>query len=124
MEIALEPSLPTYSGGLGVLAGDMLREAADMELPMVGVTLLYRKGYFEQRLDENGRQTEEPTLWKPEERLERLEPTTTVKINNRRVFIRAWRYLIKGLTGHTVPVCLLDTALPENDPQDLSLIHI
>jgi glycogen phosphorylase len=121
MEIALEPSLPTYSGGLGVLAGDMLREAADMELPMVGVTLLYRKGFFEQRLDSSGQQTEEPTLWEPEERLERLEPTTTVKIENRRVFIRAWRYLIKGLTGHTVPVCLLDTALPENDLQDQGL---
>jgi glycogen phosphorylase len=121
MEIALEPSMPTYSGGLGVLAGDMLREAADMELPMVGVTLLYRQGYFEQRLDAQGQQTEEPSVWKPEELLEALEPAITIKIENRRVRVRAWRYPVRGLSGHTVPVYLLDTALPENDPQDQEL---
>ena len=60
MEIALDPSIPTYSGGLGILAGDTLRSAADAELPMVAVTLVYRKGYFRQHLDERGNQTEEP----------------------------------------------------------------
>ena len=73
MEIALDPSMPTYSGGLGVLAGDTLR-AADLGAPMVGVTLVYRKGYFEQRLDERGNQSEIPALWKPEEVLEPMKP--------------------------------------------------
>ena len=57
MEIGLEASIPTYSGGLGVLAGDTLRAAADMGLPMVAVTLLHRKGYFRQRLDDQGNQS-------------------------------------------------------------------
>jgi len=51
--------LPSYSGGLGVLAGDTVRAAADIKLPMVAVSLLYRKGYFTQRLAEDGTQTEE-----------------------------------------------------------------
>ncbi len=75
MEIALRPDLPTYAGGLGVLAGDMLRSAADLGVPIVGVTLVYRKGYFRQRLDSQGNQQEEPAIWKPEEA---LEPMTSV----------------------------------------------
>ena len=63
MEIALDSHIPTYSGGLGILAGDTLRSAADLRLPMVGVTLLHRKGYFFQRLDDEGRQSEEPVAW-------------------------------------------------------------
>src|SRR5437870_7041554 len=72
MEIGLVPSMPTYSGGLGVLAGDTLRAAADLGVPMVGVSLLYRNGYFHQHLDENGTQTETPTEWSPETYLELL----------------------------------------------------
>ncbi len=67
MEIALESQLPTYAGGLGALAGDTLRSAADLGLPMVGVTLLHRKGYFYQRLDAEGRQQEEPVAWSPDD---------------------------------------------------------
>ena len=67
MEIGLASHIPTYSGGLGVLAGDTLRSAADLGLPMVGVTLIYRKGYFRQHLDEQGNQTESPVSWTPEE---------------------------------------------------------
>ena len=63
MEIALENSMPSYSGGLGVLAGDTIRAAADIRLPMVAVSLLYRKGFFTQRLSEDGSQTEEPVEW-------------------------------------------------------------
>jgi starch phosphorylase len=63
MEIALHPAMPTYSGGLGILAGDMLRAAADRELPMVAVTLLHRKGYFYQTLDGTGWQTEDSVEW-------------------------------------------------------------
>ena len=63
MEIALENAMPSYSGGLGVLAGDTVRAAADIRLPMVAVSLLYRKGYFSQRLAEDGTQTEDPVEW-------------------------------------------------------------
>src|ERR1700732_4082939 len=73
MEIALDPSIPTYGGGLGILAGDMLRSAADLELPMVAVTLAYRKGYFRQRLDAEGNQTEEPDPWDPQTVLQPVE---------------------------------------------------
>jgi starch phosphorylase len=57
MEIAITPTMPTYSGGLGVLAGDTLRAAADMRLPLVAVTLAHRKGYVKQHLDANGAQS-------------------------------------------------------------------
>src|ERR1700689_5188826 len=83
MEIALEPRMPTYSGGLGVLAGDMLRSAADMELPLVAVTLVYRKGYFRQRLDGQGNQIEEPAAWGPETGLHPVEASASVEIEGR-----------------------------------------
>ena len=70
MEICLDQAIPTYSGGLGVLAGDTLRSAADLKLPVVGVTLLHRKGYFSQQLDAAGNQTEGPVEWKPEAKSE------------------------------------------------------
>src|SRR3981189_1826169 len=85
MEIALDPAIPTYGGGLGILAGDMLRSAADLELPMVAVTLAHRKGYFRQRLDADGNQTEEPDPWLPESVVNPVEGTFTVCIENRDV---------------------------------------
>jgi starch phosphorylase len=121
MEIALRPDLPTYAGGLGVLAGDMLRSAADLGVPIVGVTLVYRKGYFRQRLDRQGNQQDEPSIWKPEEVLEPLTSGICLELAGRRVQIRAWRYTLTGISGATVPVYLLDTDLPENDPADRSL---
>jgi starch phosphorylase len=121
MEIALEPHIPTYSGGLGVLAGDTLRAAADLGLQMVGVTLVHREGYFRQRLDREGHQIEEADPWRPEERAELLDRATSVNIEGRRVLVRAWRYWIQGDGGHRVPVYLLDTFVPENSPWDQSL---
>jgi glycogen phosphorylase len=118
MEIALEPGIPTYAGGLGILAGDMLRSAADLGLPMVAVTLAYRGGYFEQHIDAEGRQSETPSAWTPETALKPAAAQTTVRIEGRRVVVRAWRYDVAGIGGHKVPVYLLDTATPENDPQD------
>jgi len=73
MEIALDASMPTYSGGLGVLAGDTLRAAADLALPVVAVTLAHRKGYFRQHLDRNGKQTESPSEWSPAEKLQAVD---------------------------------------------------
>jgi len=123
MEIALEAGLPTYSGGLGVLAGDTIRSAADLRVPLVAVTLLHRKGYFYQRLDANGWQTEEPVEWVVEDSLEEMPPRVTVKLEGRPVQVRAWKYEVKGISGFTVPVYLLDCDLPENTEWDGKLTH-
>ena len=121
MEIAIAPDMPTYSGGLGVLAGDTLRAAADMGLPLAAVTLAHRKGYFHQHLDANGVQSEEPEPWYPENRLAAEEPVVTVTIEGRPVAVRAWRTDIEGVAGHRIPVYLLDTDLEQNEPQDRTL---
>ena len=125
MEIGLDPNLPTYSGGLGVLAGDSLRAAADLRLPMVGITLVHRKGYFRQELDADGNQTEIPDSWSPEEHLEEMPQRVSVEIEGRTVNLRAWRFMAKGAPGNehatAIPVYLLDALLPENDPNDQHL---
>jgi starch phosphorylase len=121
MEIAVAPDMPTYSGGLGVLAGDTLRSAADMGLPLAAVTLAHRKGYFKQHLDADGIQTEEPQPWKIEEKLLPEEPIVSVEIEGREVALRAWRYDLIGVTGHRISIYFLDTDLPQNDPRDRTL---
>jgi glycogen phosphorylase len=121
MEIAISPAIRTYSGGLGVLAGDTLRAAADMGLHLVAVTLAHRKGYFKQLLDANGVQTEEDQPWDLESKLSPEYPIVTVFIEGRPVAIRAWRYEMEGVTGHTIPIYLLDTDLEQNDPRDRAL---
>lgn len=118
MEVGIDPGMPTYSGGLGVLAGDTLRAAADLAVPMVGITLLHRKGYFRQYLDARGNQRENPVAWAPKNFLQAMKPHVAVNIEGRRVSIRAWRYLVQGVSGFIVPVYFLDTALPENSPED------
>jgi glycogen phosphorylase len=121
MEIALDPAIPTYGGGLGILAGDMLRSAADLELPMIAISLAYRKGYFRQHFDQDGNQIEEPDPWQPETVLPSVEFTFSVRIEDRDVQVRAWRYSVHGLSGFIVPVYLLDTELPENSEYDRTL---
>ena len=121
MEICLEQAIPTYSGGLGILAGDTLRSAADLGAPVVGITLLHRQGYFEQHIDAGGNQSEAPVQWNPEEILEPVDARTSVLIEGRHVQIRAWRYTIRGVSGREVPVYLLDTQLPENGDYDRTL---
>ncbi len=121
MEVGLDPAMPTYAGGLGMLAGDTLSSAADLGIPMVGVTLLHRKGYFRQHLDGEGWQTEAPATWAPETLLEAVRERVSVTIEGRPVRVRAWLYGLTGISGHTVPVYFLDTALPENAPWDQTL---
>jgi len=121
MEIALENAMPSYSGGLGVLAGDTIRAAADLRLPMVAVSLLYRKGYFTQRLAEDGSQTEEPVAWRVEDFLTEEPARASVPIENRRVELRCWRYSVKGVHGFEVPVYFLDADLPSNTEFDRNL---
>jgi len=121
MEIALENAMPTYSGGLGVLAGDTIRAAADLRLPMVAISLLYRKGYFTQRLAEDGSQTEEPVEWRVEDFLTEEPARASVSIENRRVELRCWRYSAKGVRGFEVPIYFLDADLPSNTEADRNL---
>ncbi len=121
MEIALENAMPSYSGGLGVLAGDTIRAAADLRLPMVAVSLLYRKGFFTQRLSEDGSQTEEPVEWRVEDFLTEETERASVTIENRRVELRCWRYSAKGVRNFEVPIYFLDAELPSNAEADRNL---
>ncbi len=121
MEIALNPAMPTYSGGLGILAGDTLRSAADLGIPMVAVSLLHRKGYFRQHLNDHGVQHEETADWCPQQHMEPMKPVVSVTIGGHQVHVTAWRYLVEGVTGHVIPVYLLDTDLPENSASDRAL---
>jgi glycogen phosphorylase len=121
MEVGLESAMATYSGGLGILAGDTLRAAADMGLPMIGITLLNRKGYFRQHLDSHGNQTESAVIWEPARFLEPLDIRASIKLEGREVKIRPWLYMVTGAFGHKVPIYFLDTAVAENDPWDQTL---
>src|SRR5262252_443804 len=121
MEIALENAMPSYSGGLGVLAGDTIRAAADIRLPMVAVSLLYRKCYFHQRLSDDGAQVEEPVEWNVEKFLVEEAPRVSVTLEALSDELRAWRYTVIGVRGYEVPVYFLDADLPENDPRDREL---
>jgi starch phosphorylase len=121
MEVALQSSIPTYSGGLGVLAGDTLRAAADLQVPMVAVSLVHRAGYFHQHLDASGWQHEEPVQWELKEFLEELPQRLSLSIEGRTVQLKVWKFEIRGVGGYIVPVYLLDSDLRENEPQDRRL---
>lgn len=123
MEIGLKAEIPTYSGGLGVLAGDTIKSAADLKIPMVAVTLLYRKGYFQQHFDANGWQQESDISWKPEKHMQRLPTKTLVTIENRDVKVQAWLYNVKSPTGGELPILFLDTDIPGNDEEDRTITH-
>jgi starch phosphorylase len=121
MEIALSPALPTYSGGLGILAGDTLRSAADSRTPMMAVSLVHRRGYFRQHLDPQGQQTESDVPWSPETTLPSANQVVSINMQGREVLLRAWRFDVVGVTGHIVPVFLLDSDVEGNDPWDRHL---
>ena len=123
MEIGLVTDIPTYSGGLGVLAGDMIRAAADLRVPVVALTLLHRKGYFYQRLDSAGQQIEEPVDWAVDDFLTELPERVSVTIEGRAVGLRAWKYEVAGPGDFSVPVFFLDTDLAENSEWDRTLTH-
>ena len=123
MEIALDPAMPTYSGGLGMLAGDTIRSAADLKVPMVAVSLLHRQGYFRQNLDASGWQKEWPVPWPVDKFCRELPARAQVMIEGRAVHLRAWQYTVKGTSGHEVPVFLLDADLPENSEWDRALTN-
>jgi starch phosphorylase len=123
MEIALRNEIPTYSGGLGILAGDTMRSATDLDLPMVGVSLVSRAGYFRQEIDAQGRQLEHPATWDPAQWSKPLDAKIAVPIDGRTVWIGAWLYVMEGSMGGRQPVLLLDTDLNENSKEDREITH-
>jgi starch phosphorylase len=121
MEIGLTDAIPTYSGGLGILAGDTVKSAADLNLPFIAVTLISRKGYFRQEIHDNGTQVELPAVWAPSKFMALAPEKVTVTIENRTVHVQAWIYFVESLRGGNVPVIYLDTDLPENRSEDRGL---
>jgi starch phosphorylase len=121
MEVGLKESIPTYSGGLGVLAGDILKSAADVGVPMAGVTLLYRKGYFVQEFNEDGWQKEKPVQWNPAHELTLLPNRVSLTLQGREIQIGVWVYEIIGSSGYPLPVYFLDTDFEPNHPDDRKL---
>jgi glycogen phosphorylase len=113
MEIGISDKIPTYSGGLGVLAGDTLRSAADTRFPLVGVTLLANYGYFFQTIKDD-KQVENAVSWSIDDFLELVDVKTAVNISGEEVKIRCWKYEIEGLRGYKLPVYFLDTNFEGN----------
>lgn len=123
MEIGVKSEMPTYSGGLGVLAGDTLRSASDLKLPMVAVTILSKKGYFKQELDNFGQQIEFPDEWNVNSFVTHINEVVRINIEGREVHVTSWLYIVGGATGGKIPIIFLDTDLPENAPEDRKITH-
>ncbi|MFO0795125.1 MAG: alpha-glucan family phosphorylase [Candidatus Brocadiaceae bacterium] len=124
MEIGLSNDIPTYSGGLGVLAGDTIKSGADLKLPLIAVTLLSKKGYFRQDIDNNGRQIEYPVQWEPSKFMTLRPKKVKVQIEGRDVYIQAWCYKVKSVTGGEVDVYYLDTDIVENTQEDRDITAV
>jgi starch phosphorylase len=123
MEIALRSDIPTYAGGLGVLAGDVVRTAADLQLPLVAVSLASRSGYFRQEIDAQGRQIERPDVWDPAAHCASLTASVAIPIEGRSVWVVGWLFVVSSATGGRVPVILLDTDTAANRPEDRAITH-
>src|SRR5262245_35244043 len=124
-EYGWHESFPIYSGGLGVLAGDHCKTASDLGLPFVGVGLLYRQGYFIQRIDRNGQQIPEYSLIDPRNTpvvlalgADGQEIRVTCPGPERTINVRVWKAPIGRVT-----VLLLDTDVPENAPEDRNITY-
>ena len=120
-EIGLWSELHTYSGGLGVLAGDHVKSAADAEIPLVGVTLVYRKGYGRQHLDKDGVQTETYRDLDPAKHMQDTGMEISLPLDGGELWAKVWRAEITGVSGHVVPVYFLDTFHPKNSEKHLEL---
>ena len=121
MEVGVDPDIPSYSGGLGILAGDTIKSCADLNIPLVGVTLLSEKGYFDQKIDEEGNQIEMPVDFSPASHLTLIAKETTIMIEGKPVKIKPWYHLVEGASGYKIPVIFLDTDIPENGEWERSL---
>src|SRR5512136_2597375 len=118
MEIGLSNDIHTYNGGLGILAGDTIRSSADLKVPLVGVTLVSKRGHFRQEITSDGKQVEHPDPWEPSEHMQLLSTEAKVQIQKRDVAVKPWLYTVKSQTGGVVSVYLLDTDLEGNNPED------
>lgn len=114
-EIGISSNLPTYSGGLGVLAGDHIKSAADLGINMVAISLLYKEGYFKQIIDQEGKQKEIYPKFIPEPLLKQLDHIFSIKLNGKKTYIKASVYNHKSINGNNIPIYFLDTDIPEND---------
>ena len=123
MEIALKNDILTYSGGLGILAGDTMRSAADLEIPMVAVSLVSHAGYFCQKIDEQGRQQEHACSWQVSLAAVPLAAKVSVTIEDRTVWVAGWLYTLRGHLKGEQPVILLDTDIDENRDEDRQISH-
>ncbi|MFX0072181.1 MAG: alpha-glucan family phosphorylase [Candidatus Hermodarchaeota archaeon] len=115
MEIGIDSNIPTYSGGLGVLSGDTVRSAADLEIPMVGICLCYSSGYFYQLFNEKGEQKEKEIEWSYFYEFDKVEKPITIKIQDKQIKVSAWLYQVIGQSGHIVPIYLLTTEVEGNE---------
>ena len=122
MEIGLNEHIPTYSGGLGILAGDHIKSCADLNIPLVGVSLLYKRGYFIQHINTRGEQEELYPYFDPRAFMELLPLTVTIRLGDSEVHVGVWKYTQKGLRGK-VAVYFLDTDLPINSPENREITH-
>ncbi len=118
MEIGLSNNIHTYNGGLGILAGDTIKSSADLKVPLVGVTLVSKKGHFKQELTSNGKQIEHPDPWEPSEHMQLLPTEVKVQIQKRDVAVKPWLYTVKSQAGGVVSVYFLDTDIETNSPED------
>ena len=120
-EIGLWSELHTYSGGLGVLAGDHVKSAADVGLPLVGMSLLYREGYGRQHLDDRGIQSETYAPIDPNEHLTNTGQTIQLPLDGSTLYASIWKTEVVGVGGHVVPVYFLDTFHPNNSAEFIGL---
>jgi starch phosphorylase len=121
MEVAVKSEIPTYSGGLGVLAGDLVRSSADLRIPLVAVTLVSRKGYLRQKITAEGEQLDYPDEWDPSGKLDLMSNSVKVRIGGRDVKVQAWLYDHQSFTGGIVPILFLDTDVEGNAPEDRAI---
>ena len=118
MEIGLSNNIHTYNGGLWILSGDTVKSSADLKVPLVGITLVSKKGHFKQEINSNGKQIEHPDPWEPSEHMQLLSTEVKVQIQKRDVTVKPWLYTAKSQTGGAVSVYFLDTDIETNNPED------
>lgn len=121
MEFMLESDIPTYAGGLGVLAGDLMRSCADLKEPVVGVSLVYSDTTYKQVITPEGEQDYETLVWHKNDQLTKLPNRIEVTIQGQKVIVGVWRYDITGIDGFVVPIYLLDTNFLDNSSYARSL---
>ncbi|HJZ05657.1 hypothetical protein A2634_05270 [Candidatus Amesbacteria bacterium RIFCSPHIGHO2_01_FULL_48_32] len=116
LEFMLETDVPTYAGGLGVLAGDLMRSCADLGIGAIGMSIVYSGDTFSQTINADGTQSFTKQDWQKLDQLTKLPQVVELTIANTKVLVGCWRYDIVGLSGYVVPVYLLDTNLTQNPP--------